>query len=124
MRIFKTKWFARWSSSQDLTDTALAEAAAEIVRGLVDASLGGQVFKKRVASRGRGKSSSTRTVVAFRQGDRAIFMYGFAKKGRANISEKELKALKLLARELLSYTKPALEKAIKAGELIEVDGDG
>jgi hypothetical protein len=32
--------------------------------------------------------------------------------------------LKLLARELLSYTKPALAKAVKAGELIEVENDG
>ena len=97
---------------------------AEIEQGLVDAKLGGQVVKKRVALPGKGKRGSTRTVVALRQGDKAIFIYGFAKNERANISDKELKALKLLARELLSYTKPALEKAVKAGELIEVEDDG
>jgi hypothetical protein len=37
---------------------------------------------------------------------------------------KALKALKLLAIELLSYTNPALAKVIKAGELIEVLEDG
>jgi hypothetical protein len=35
-----------------------------------------------------------------------------------------LKALKLLATQLLGYTPPALTKAIKAGELIEVTKDG
>jgi len=62
--------------------------------------------------------------VAFRQDDKAFFIYGFAKNERANINDKELKALKLLARELLSYTKLVLAKAVKIGELIEVKDDG
>ena len=124
MQVFKTKWFAKWASSLKLTDEALTAAAAEMKQGLVDAELGGQVVKKRVALPGKGKRGSIRTLVAFRQGDKAFFIYGFAKNERANISDKELKALKLLARELLSYTKPALAKAAKAGELIEVENDG
>jgi hypothetical protein len=123
MQAFKTKWFAKWASSQKLTDEALIAAVAEMEQGLVDAELGGQVVKKRVALSGKGKRGSTRTLVAFRQDDKALFIYGFAKNERANISDKELKALKLLARELLSYTKPALTKAVKAGELIEVEDD-
>ncbi len=97
---------------------------AEMEQGLVDAELGGQVVKKRVALPGKGKRGSTRTLVAFRQDGKAFFIYGFAKNERANISDKELRALKLLARELLSCTKPALVKAVKAGELIEVEDDG
>ena len=49
---------------------------------------------------------------------------GFAKNERANISDKELKALKLLATQSLGYTNPALVKAIEAGELIEVHEHG
>jgi len=124
MQAFKTKWFAKWASSQKLMDTTLIAAVAEMEQGLVDAELGGQVVKKRIALPGKGKRGSTRTLVAFRQDDKACFIYGFAKNERANISGKELKALKLLARELLSYTKPALAKAVKAGELIEVEDDG
>ncbi len=102
----------------------LTTAVAEMEQGLVDDELGGQVVKKRVALSGKGKRGSTRTLVAFRQGDKAFFIYGFAKSERANISDKELKALKLLAGELLNYTKPALAKAVKVGELIEVEDDG
>jgi hypothetical protein len=91
--------------------------------GLVDAELGGHVVKKRVALPGQGKRGA-RTLLAFNRGDKAFFIYGFAKNERANIGVKELKALKLLAREVLSYTNPILEKAIKAGELIEVEDDG
>ena len=43
---------------------------------------------------------------------------------RANVNEKELKALKLLTSELLGYIDPTLEKALKAGELIEVNING
>ena len=124
MRVFKTHRFAKWAAAEKLTDTVLAGAVVETVQGLVDAELGGPVVKKRIALGGKGKRGGIRTLLAFKQGDKAFFVYGFAKSERADVSAKELRALKLLARELLSYTKPALAKAVKAGELIEVDGNG
>jgi hypothetical protein len=73
------------------------------------------------------RRGGARTLVAFRQGEKAFFVYGFAKNERANVSDKELKALKLLAKELLNYPAGTLAKAVKAGELIEIevehDGD-
>ena len=102
---------------------ALASAVTEMEHGLIDAKLGGQVVKKRVALPGRGKRGSSRTLVAFKQGDKAFFIYGFAKNERANISSKDLQALKLLAKELLNYAATALVKATKAGELIEIEVD-
>ena len=86
----------------------------------MDADLGSHVYKKRVGLAGRGKRGGVRTLIAFRIKDKAFFLYGFAKNARANISGKELKALRLLAGELLGYTDVALTKAVKAGELIEV----
>ena len=121
MRAFKIKAFAKWASGEGLSDDALASAVVEMEKGLIDAKLGGQVVKKRVALPGRGKRGSTRTLVAFRQGNKAIFIYGFAKKERTNISDKELRALKMLAKELLIYTTATLTKATKAGELIEIE---
>jgi hypothetical protein len=123
MQAFKTKAFAKWARGEGLGDAALATAVAEMERGLIDAQLGGQVVKKRVALPGRGKRGSARTVVAFKQGDKAFFIYGFAKNERGNVSEKELQALKLLAKELLGYTATSLSKALKAGELIEIEED-
>ena len=52
---------------------------------------------------------------------KAFFVYGFAKNERANISDKELRALKLLANELLNYPAVSLSKTIEAGELIEIE---
>mgnify|MGYP001828317616 FL=1 len=61
--------------------------------------------------------------MAFKQGEKAFFVYGFANNERSNISDNELKALKLLAKELLNYPVASLTKAIKAGELIEIEVD-
>lgn len=79
------------------------------------------MVKKRVALRGRGKRGGARTLVAFRQDDKAFFIYGFAKNERVNISDDELKALKLLAKTLLNYPVATLRKAVDAGELIEIE---
>jgi len=43
--IFKTRSFARWLKKSELTDSALCAAVEEMVRGLVDADLGGDVLK-------------------------------------------------------------------------------
>jgi hypothetical protein len=120
MRAFKTRAFARWARGERLDDVALASALLEIEYGMFDASLGGHVFKKRVSLPGRGKRGSTRTLVAFKSGEEAFFIYGFMKSDRANISGKELKALKLLAKELFSYSPAEVSAAVQSGELIEI----
>lgn len=88
--------------------------------GLVDANLGGFVYKKRVPLHSRGKRSGARTLVAFKTEDKAFFIYGFAKNQRSNVLPIELKALKLLASQLLSYAEKELTIAINKKELIEI----
>lgn len=124
MRIFKTKWFQRWAAREGLSDEALRRNVVEMTAGLIDADLGGHVFKKRVALPGHGKRGSLRTLVAFKMDDKAFFIYGFAKNERDNITQNELKALRLLAAELLGYGPALLAKAVTAGEVVEVSDDG
>jgi len=123
MRIFKNKAFHRWYRKQGLTDGHLVRAVGEIQSGLVEADLGGHVFKKRIAITGKGKSGGVRTVLAYHANDNAFFIYGFAKNDRANIRDDELRALKKYAAELLAYTEAGLLKAMRAGALIEVIPD-
>lgn len=124
MRIFKNKTFNKWAAKERLSDCILRAAVEEMERGLVDAELGGHVVKKRVALSGQGKSGGVRTLLAYKVGNKAFFVYGFAKNARANIRTDELKALKYLAQELLGYSDNALTDAIKHGALIEVEKDG
>lgn len=121
MRIFTTRAFSRLDVAGELSDEDLIKAATEMNNGLWDANLGGQVYKKRVALTGRGKSGGARTLVAFKRDDQAIFMYGFAKNQRSNIEAKEKLALKRLASELLGYKKQQLKLALKHGALIEIE---
>lgn len=120
MRIFKTRQFARWARKRNLADSALVSAVAEMQMGLVDAALGGHVFKERVPFASKGKRGGFRTLVAFQSGRECFFVYGFAKNDRSTISRQEIDALKLLARELFSYRAPGIRKALAAGAIIEV----
>jgi hypothetical protein len=58
----------------------LCEAIERADRGLVDADLGGGVVKQRMARPGAGRSGGYRALVFFRRGERAVFVFGFAKK--------------------------------------------
>lgn len=124
MRVFKNKAFSKWAVREGLDDGTLLAAVEEMECGLVDADLGGHVVKKRVAIRGRGKSGGIRTLLAYKISDKAFFIYGFAKNARSNINSNDLKALKLLAKELLNYTDKDLTEAVKRGALKEVEKDG
>ena len=123
MATYKTRWFDRWASKQELTSASLCAAVAEMMAGLYEADLGGGLLKKRIARAGQGKSGGFRTLVASNQGDRWVFMFGFPKSARSNIDQSEQVALKKLAAHLLSLTAKALVQAQRAGELIEVDCD-
>ena len=107
----------------ELTNIALCEAVAEMVRGLVDADLGGGVVKKRVALPGRGKSGGARTLLATNKGNRWFFVFGFEKNDRANISDQELEALQDLAQDLLARTGAQLDLAVQDSALEEICHD-
>lgn len=122
-RVFKTRSFARWLKKSELTDSALCAAVEEMVRGLVDADLGGDVLKKRVALPGRGKRAGARTLVATRRADRWFFVFGFEKNERANVNATELEALQTLAGELLALSNAQLDIAASEGTLQEICHD-
>lgn len=124
MQIFKAKAFNKWAVKEGLSDEALKLAVYEMERGLVDADLGGHVFKKRVSLAGRGKRGGVRTLLAYQVGAKAFFVYGFVKNAKANIKESELKGLKAYAAILLQYSDRALQIAVTKGALIEVIDNG
>jgi hypothetical protein len=123
MDVYKTREFARWARKQDLNDAVLYEAIQELIAGLYEADLGGNLFKKRIARPGQGKSGGFRTLVATNRGSRWFFVYGFAKNERSNIDRAEEAALKKLAAALLTLPSTSLRKALDSGELIEVNYD-
>jgi hypothetical protein len=119
-RVFRTKTFGRWLRKTLLSDHHLCNAVEEMSAGLIDADLGRQVFKKRVAAPGRGKSSSARVVVATNLGNRWFFVYGFEKKDRSNIDARELAAFQHLAVVLLRLDASRLAVEQQLGNLTEI----
>jgi len=107
----------------ELTDSALLNAVEEMVKGLIDADLGGGVVKKRIGLAGRGKRGGARTLVATNKGNRWFFVFGFEKNERANIADDELEALRDIAEQLLARTARQLDEAVEAGALQEICHD-
>ena len=121
MNIYKTRLFAKWAQKEQLPDKQLKQAVWEIEKGLVDADLGGNVYKKRVALKGRGKRGGALTLIAYRAANKAFFIFGYAKKEKDNITTDERKLVQVFASELLSYSSDQLSKLVKDGNLFEVD---
>ncbi len=120
MRVFAVKLFAKFQKQERISDAALCDAVARAERGLIDADLGHGLIKQRVARAGQGRSGGYRTLVAYHIKDRAVFLYGFAKSDRGNISKDELRLLRLLAPQILGLDEAAIEARIEDGDLVEV----
>ncbi len=120
MKVLKRKDFARWQASERLPDTALCKAVQEMESGLVDADLGGFLYKKRVARPGGGKSGGYRTLLTARIGHRYVFLHGFPKSDKANITQDERKALQFAGKVFLELSAEDLTKALNVGVLLEV----
>jgi hypothetical protein len=119
-QVFKTRTFARWSRKAPVPDAVLCAAVTEMVAGLVDADLGGSVYKKRVAMPGRGKSGGARVLIGTNRGTLWVFLFGFEKNERSTIDDRELLGLQKTAAVFLAMNSSQLERAVEAGELTEI----
>lgn len=115
MTVLKRREFARWQLGEKLADSALCKAVQEMEEGLIDADLGGCLYKKRIAREGGGKSNGYRTLLSARIGRHYVFMFGFAKSARANITAEEKKALRYVGSVFLGLSQDALLKALQVG---------
>jgi hypothetical protein len=120
MKELMTKQFDKWISKQEIQNNELKNALNELELGNFDANLGTHLFKKRVRFICKGKRSSGRTIICYKRDDRAIFIHGFAKKEKDNLSAKELLIFKELSKILLALSLTEIEIAIKNGDLVEV----
>jgi len=119
-RVFKTRYFARWIRKTDLNDVVLCGAIREMEQGLIDADLGGGLFRKRVAVPGRGKSGGARTLIATNRSDRWLFGFGFEKNEKQNVDEAELTFLKRFAGRLLDLSELGVDSYLADGSIQEI----
>ena len=120
MRVFKNQRFQRFARKEKIPDQELCSAVRCAEDKLIDANLGGNVIKQRIARKGHGKSGGYRSIVLFRRAERAFFVFGFAKNKKDNIDKDEEKAFKALAKVILALDNDKLAKVLKAEKFKEV----
>lgn len=120
MRVFKTKAFNKFALKNQISDDDLKDAILRAEKGLIDANLGANIFKQRVARKGQGRSGGFRTFIFYRINENSYFVAGISKNDRENISSQELLALRELAQEYAKLNIQKIEEMIEKGYLIEI----
>lgn len=124
MRVFKNAWFVKFARKERIRDDELIAAVRRAQDGLIDADLGGEVIKQRIARQGQGKSGGYRSLVFFRRGSRAVFAFAFAKNAQANISAADERDLKAAAKIVLSLTDAEMDELVRRKVMEELEGHG
>jgi len=115
-----TKWMTRFVRRERIGANGLFHAISRAQSGAIDANLGGGLIKHRMARPGGGRSAGYRTVIAYRAGERAVFLYGFAKSERENIGDNELDSLRQLGANWLNADVATIIQALGEGALTEI----
>lgn len=87
----------------------------ETETGLIDADYGGCVIKKRIARPNEGKSGGYRSIILYRQRDKAFFVFGYPKKDRDNLKKDEVADFKKMAKITFELSEQQLNKLVKEG---------
>lgn len=122
-RIYANRWFAKFAAKEKISDAMLADAVRRAESGLIDADLGSGLIKQRIARQGGGKSGGYRSILIFRSGERAIFVFAFAKSAKSNLSKAELKVYRKAASIMLELGEDQIATGVEAGQLVEVKDD-
>lgn len=110
MRTYVPPAFAKDAKKADVSDDDLREAIARAERGLIDGSLDGHLIKQRIPREGQGRSGGFRSIIAYKRGELAIFLYLFPKNAKSNLTKKETEVFRDLAATLTDLSDETLMK--------------
>ncbi|NCX13178.1 MAG: type II toxin-antitoxin system RelE/ParE family toxin [Betaproteobacteria bacterium] len=124
MIALKNAWFGRFARKENISAQVLWDAVDRAEKGLVDADLGGGVIKQRIARPGESKSKGYRSIVLYRKGDKALFVYGFPKSDLGNIRDAEQEQFKKAAKSTFALSDEQIRQLIENGQFEEVNKNG
>jgi hypothetical protein len=101
-----------------LNDIAISSVKTGVI------TFGGGVIKQRIARPGESKSKGYRSIVLYRKGDKAFFVYGFPKSDLGNIRDDEQEQFKKAAKSILALSDDHIRQLIENGHFEEVKKDG
>lgn len=96
--------FSKDAEKAGVTDDDLRAATSRAERGLIDGELAAYLIKQRVPREGQGRSGGFRTIIAYKHGELAVFLYVFPKNAKANLTKAETAAFAAYAKELVKFT--------------------
>lgn len=121
LRIYKLAKFYQWAKTENISDKNLKKRIFQAEEGLkFDGNLGGNIYKVRIAAKGKGKRGSFRVILVYKKNDTVFYLYGYKKNEKENISNKEKEALKKLAKDLLNLNKGYLVDMLQNNDIFEV----
>lgn len=120
MRIFKSREFVKFARREEIKDEKFIEVIRDMEAGLINANYGGGVIKQRIARLNEGKSTGYRSIILYRQAEKAFFIYGFAKNEKDSIDKTQERDFKKLAKVLFAATDQQLKALLEKGSFEEV----
>ena len=102
-----------------MSDDDLKKAISEIEKGLVNANLGGNVYKQRIGVHGKGKRGSHRIIILMKVQDKP-FLHTVFKGKKGNIKPNELEGFKVMAEAFLGLSDEQITILVDEQKLIEV----
>ena len=121
MEKLTTKWFKKWAKKSKLKDKDLLETIENLKDGLSTVDLGSNLFKVRVKRENSGKSSGFRTIIVYKENERAVFLYGFGKNEKENITKTELHYFKKLGNDFLALSSDDIKQLIENMSLFKIE---
>ena len=126
MKQFKIKRFSNEAKKDNVSDELLSHTLCDFLKielmGQKKFSLGAGLYKLRLATKeGKGKRGGARSILAFKNDNRIVWLHLFSKNEKENVSTTDLKKLKLLSHILLDLPDNEFKKLIELGELYEVN---
>ncbi len=86
MRVFQTKYFAKWARKKKISLEVLQKVIKEMEEHLIDAKLGHNIYKKRISLNGWGKRGGARSIIVYKMSEKAFFIYGYAKNTKEDLN--------------------------------------
>lgn len=120
MNVLKSKWFSKWARKSRIADAYLISAIDNIEdSSAVD--LGSGLYKLRIPRGNQGKSGGFRTILIYKKDNLALYILGFAKSEKDNISNADLADLKKQAKHILLFRKEQIDVLVGKGVFIRVE---
>jgi len=108
----KSKWFAKWAKKNKIKDSDLIFTIGNLMQNKSTVNLGSNLYKVRIAKPSKGKSGGYRTLIVYMQGNRSIYIYGFDKNEKDNLSKEELKDFRELSKTLSKITIKEIDRVV------------